>query len=234
MRVSRSVAMMCGVLMLTACEQTRLSSSGGTEGPQGPAGPAGEPGATGPAGPSGGIGPTGPAGPTGPNGATGPTGTPGTAGPTGAAGPTGPTGPAGSTGAVGPTGASGPSGPQGLPGLAPSTGSGTIASSQTTSVQNITLTGGGAYLVTLALSGSHQDERQTYIVHTPLNGNLNVDFVKLLGDSYVWPPQASISVATQDGGGGWQANGNSNFVVKVTFKSGESAASWSWSAVKLM
>ena len=63
---------------------------------------------------------------------------------------------------------------------------------------------------------------------------VSLDFKPLLADSYLWGPQAAISVSTQDGGGGWQANNSSNFTLKVTFKSGESGATWSYSAVRLM
>ena len=98
--------------------------------------------------------------------------------------------------------------------------------------ETITLMGNGTYLLTVALSGDHMDERQTYLVHTPLNGNLNVDFKPMHSSSYVWPPQASITVATQDGGGGWQANSNSNHTLKVTYKAGGASANWSYTAVR--
>jgi hypothetical protein len=173
-------------------------------------------------------------GPQGPKGEEGPRGEPGPRGEAGPMGPEGPQGIAGPVGPVGPAGAAGAQGPQGPAGIAMQTGSGSITASQTNAITEIALQGQSAYLVTLSLIGSHQDERRTYLVHTPLNGNLNVNFAPMLNSSYVWAPQASITVSTQDGGGGWQANNNSGFKLKVTFRSGEAAANWAWSAVRIM
>ena len=174
------------------------------------------------------TGPAGPEGPQGPQGPEGPPGAPGMKGDTGLQGIAGPPGEPGPAGAVGATG------PQGPPGIAAITRSGNIATSQTTVTESLMLQANGSYLVTVSLIGDHQDERQTYVVHTPLNGNLNVDFARLLGSSYAWPPQASITVATQNGGGGWQANNNSAYSVRISFKSGGAPAAWSLSAVRIM
>jgi hypothetical protein len=100
-------------------------------------------------------------------------------------------------------------------------------------VQNLTLQGNAAYLVTVSPSGDHQDERQTFIVHTPINGNLNVNFSRILNSSYVWPTQASITVSTQAGGGGWQANNSANCTLRISYLSGGNAATWAYSAVKI-
>ena len=193
-------------LLAAACRQPGLTRSPEEE-------LAAQVGPAGPEGPRGLIGPEGPQGPRGADGAPGLQGLPG---------PQGDPGPAG------------PAGPQGPPGIAALTRAGTIASSQTSFTESLPLLGNGSYLVTVSLTGDHQDERQTYVVHTPLNGNLNVDFARLLNSSYVWPPQASITVATQNGGGGWQANNNSAFTLRVTFRSGGAPAAWSLSAVKIM
>jgi hypothetical protein len=110
---------------------------------------------------------------------------------------------------------------------------GTIAA-QTSTTQNIVLQGPGSYLVTASLYGDHQDERQVYVVHAPVNGNLNVDFKQLSKDSYVWAPQASIVFSTQNSGGGWQANNASNFTLRIGYTAGGSQATWGYSVVPLL
>jgi hypothetical protein len=100
--------------------------------------------------------------------------------------------------------------------------------------QSVTLAGGSAYLLSISVIGSHVDERHTYVVHAPAAGNLNVAYTNLISSSYAWTPQASVSLATEDGGGQWQANDNSNYTLKITITGGESTDTWTYSAIRML
>jgi hypothetical protein len=171
-----------------------------------------------------GVGPAGPQGPPGPKGDTG------------AQGIQGVPGMKGDTGTQGMQGIQGMPGQKGDPGMGVPmvSGQGMIAGAQQTVQQQVAFPGPGSYILTVALYGQHQDERQTWIVHSPLNGNINLDVKQLMTDSYVWPPQAAITLSTQDSGGGWQANPNAAFTLRISFLSGEAGASWAFSALRIM
>ncbi|WP_275981820.1 tail fiber domain-containing protein [Flavobacterium humidisoli] len=108
----------------------------GSQGEQGVAGPQGEPGATGPQGIQGEQGAAGPQGPQGEQGVAGPQGPQGeqgVAGPQGSQGEQGVAGPQGEPGATGPQGIQGEKGEAGAP---PTTGAGSVTSSNLITVTN--------------------------------------------------------------------------------------------------
>ncbi len=202
----------------------------GAKGATGSQGPAGPPGAQGAVGPTGATGPIGPAGAVGAKGATG---SQGPAGPPGAQGPVGPTGATGPIGPAGATGPQGPVGPQGLPGGIdpPMTGSGTLAANGSTT-QPVVLRPNAAYLVTVSNVGLNHDIRKTFIVHSPLNPNVNVGFVLLHsnvlfnnGDADLLPQDNTTNL--------WGVNSNSNFTLRIRFTNANNATNWSWTAIRI-
>lgn len=111
-------------------------------------------------------------------------------------------------------------------------GTGTLAASSNTT-QSITLSADGTYVLAATLVATNTDVHVSYMVHAPNTTNLNVGFVQLLSNSY---SLGSIAVATQDGGGQWAINVNSNYVVKVTFTTGAHGggnATWKYKLLRV-
>ena len=162
----------------------------GLQGIQGPTGP------TGPAGPQGlqglqGIqGPTGPTGPAGPQGLQGLQGLQGIQGPTGPTGPTGPQGLQGLQGIQGPTGPTGPAGPTAIETYGrkyntstdnisletniaqniPLGNNGPTNNITTATLNTLTITENGVYLVEYGFSGS-SSTNATLTVEVNQNAN---------------------------------------------------------------
>jgi hypothetical protein len=117
--------------------------------------------------------------------------------------------------------------------LLATTTTGTLAASKSTT-QAVVLQGNATYVLSAFPFGSHTDVHQTYIVHSPGNFNLNVDFAPLLSSSF---DLGSIKLATQSGAAPvstYGVNTSSNNTLELTFTAGANAASWSYSLARLL
>ena len=162
-------------------------------GETGPIGPQGIPGIQGPTGPTGPTGPQGLQGIQGPTGPTGPQGLQGLQGiqgPTGPTGPTGPAGPQGLQGIQGPTGPTGPAGPTAIETYGrkyntstdnisletniaqniPLGNNGPTNNITTATLNTLTITENGVYLVEYGFSGS-SSTNATLTVEVNQNAN---------------------------------------------------------------
>lgn len=107
---------------------------------------------------------------------------------------------------------------------------GQLAASASTT-QTLTLASNGTYFVTGVPVGASTDVHQTYLVHSPYSGNLNVAPTPLLANSF---SMGSIQAKAQDGGVGYGYNPSSGYVLQLTFAAGTNAASWSYSVTRLL
>lgn len=100
-------------------------------------------------------------------------------------------------------------------------------------VKTVALDPGGLYLLHASLSGPNTDVRETVFVDSPFTSNINCGFASMLSDTY---SLGSISVATQNGGGKYALNANSNNQIKITFNTGAHGtdnATWFYRLVRL-
>jgi hypothetical protein len=111
--------------------------------------------------------------------------------------------------------------------------SGTVAAS-TTTTEAIVLQKNATYLLSVFLFGANTDVHQTYIVHSPGQPNLNVDFAPLLSSSF---DLGSIQLATQSGAApssSYGLNSVSDNTLELTLTAGTAATSWTYSLARLL
>jgi hypothetical protein len=119
--------------------------------------------------------------------------------------------------------------------LAPAAVTGTVAAS-TSVTQTVRLVPNATYLLATTLTGGHQATWQTYVVHSPANGNLDVTFSQLLGSTFNDGNVGLISLTAQDGTTpttSFNINNSSNQTINIKYTSNSFGGTWGYTLTRI-